>query len=632
MPSPLDILQQYWGHSIFRSPQEEVIKAVMGGRDTLAILPTGAGKSVCYQVPALIGEGTCLVVSPLIALMRDQVESLKDKGISAAAVYSGMTIREIDLVLENAAQGVYRLLYVSPERLKTKIFLARVLRMHVKLVAVDEAHCISQWGYDFRPSYHDIAELRNILPNIPFLALTASATPEVKIDILEKLQMKNAAVFQISFLRPNIGFAVLQEDAKAPKLFELVKKIKGTGIIYSRSRRQAEEVSSYLSAKGESISYYHAGLPATERTGRQIAWQQGNTRIISCTNAFGMGIDKQDVRFVIHADMPDAIEAYYQEAGRAGRDGKRAYAIGLYKNNDLVTLADDIGRQFPERETVVRIYLALMSYLGVAMYSGEDQSFPFDLQLFSRQFGWKASDVLIVMKILHQEGYLFLSDSIGSPSRLKFTVDKSGLYRYQLEHENLDAYIRFLLRSYGGIYDFYTPVREPMIASKMKVTESAVTKALIQLQKAKIIDYIPATDLPMVTLLVPRLPDDRLVFDTVSWVKLKKIKASRVQAMVDFVKNDSQCRQQAIAAYFGEKDAPECGLCDFCLDKERKKKLSVIRSQLLENVKSAGKLELSMVLSSVSGKKEKEALLEQIRILVDEKLLTFADKNVLTCP
>lgn len=412
MPTPVDVLQQYWGYPAFREPQEEVIQQVLQGRDTLAILPTGAGKSLCYQVPALLLDGMCLVVSPLIALMRDQVENLRSRGIPAAAVFSGLSPGELDAVLENAARGQYKLLYVSPERLKTSLFQARLPRMKVSLVAVDEAHCISQWGYDFRPSYLEIALLREQVPGVPFLALTASATPVVEKDIIEKLQLKDPVVFRKSFLRPNIGFAALHLENKANKLLELAGKIKGSGIVYARNRQLVESVATLLRKHGHSASFYHAGLKGEERTRRQQDWQQGKVRVMACTNAFGMGIDKADVRFVIHAGVPDSLEAYYQEAGRAGRDGKRSFAILLYKDTDLSLLDDHADIQYPARDAVGRVYEALCNYLGVAMHSGEDQVFAFDIVDFCRQYGLSAMATLPAIKMLERDGYLLLSERV----------------------------------------------------------------------------------------------------------------------------------------------------------------------------------------------------------------------------
>lgn len=632
MPTPRDILQQYWGYPAFREPQEAVINAVLAGNDALAILPTGAGKSVCYQVPALILNGMCLVVSPLIALMRDQVEQLQQRHIPSAAVFSGMSQNEIDVVLENAAQGMYKLLYVSPERLRTKLFQARLLRMQVSLVAIDEAHCISQWGYDFRPSYLEIATLREVLPKVPFLALTASATPEVQKDIVERLQLRKPVLFRKSFLRPNIGFAAIYQEGKAAKLLELAAKIKGSGIIYAGNRKLVETIAALLVKNGHAASYYHAGLKGEERTRRQQEWQQGKVRIMACTNAFGMGIDKADVRFVIHADVPDSLEAYYQEAGRAGRDGKRSFAIILYKQVDLSVLSDHIDRQFPDRDTVARVYHALCNYLGIAMHSGEEQSFPFDIVHFCQQYGLSAMVVLPALKLLQQDGYLLLSESIYVPSRVKFSLNSSELYRYQVEHSQHDTFIKLMLRSYGGIIDYYTTIREPFLATKMKMKESEVVKLLKQLAYAQVLQYEPANDKPTVTFLMPRVPEERLVLDEKRTETLRKMKTDRVQAMVGYIRNEDICRQVFIANYFGEKDAQPCGICDHCLDEKRRVAAAGWREMILHEFrnKSAVNVQHLTALSpAVSGK---EAILEQIRLLVDEKVLILNDDHTVRLP
>ena len=450
--SPLDILKQYWGYESFRPLQEDIIQSVLQGRDTLALLPTGGGKSLCYQIPALCRDGICIVVSPLIALMKDQVQQLQDRNISAVAVYAGMHYRDIDRVFDNCAHGHYKLLYLSPERLTTELARERIKRMRVNLLAVDEAHCVSQWGYDFRPPYLQIPEIREWLPGVPVLALTATATQPVVTDIQEKLAFKNQQVFFQSFARDNLSFAVVQEDAKDQKLLEILRKIPGCAVVYVRNRRRTKEIAQLLRQNRIAADYYHAGLNMEERSAKQDAWIRNKTRVIVATNAFGMGIDKPDVRLVVHMDLPDSLEAYYQEAGRGGRDGKRAFAVLLYNQADKQMLERSLELSFPDMPLIRQVYQALGHYYQLAVGGGEGQSFDFDIVHFCESFRLDAAKVLPCLQLLEQAGWLSLSESVFTPSALMIKVSKESLYDFQLKHPRFDPLLKTILRTYQGAF------------------------------------------------------------------------------------------------------------------------------------------------------------------------------------
>ncbi|MEQ1625163.1 MAG: ATP-dependent DNA helicase RecQ, partial [Sediminibacterium sp.] len=458
--SPLDILQQYWGHSQFRPTQESIIQSVLAKKDVLALLPTGGGKSICFQVPALLLEGVCIVVSPLIALMKDQAENLTNKGIPAVAIHSGMNFHEVKLVLQDAVEGDYKFLYLSPERLETKIFKDYLALMNVSLLAIDEAHCVSQWGYDFRPTYLRIAAIRAFLPRVPLIALTASATPLVQKDILAKLEMQDAAVFHQSFNKPNLSYIVFKVESKIAKLVEILQKVAGSGIVYSNSRKQTKNIAYLLGLQGIEADFYHAGLDAEERSKKQDDWINNRTRIMACTNAFGLGIDKPDVRTVVHYDAPECLENYYQEAGRAGRDGQKSYAILLYQSEDLIALASMPDKRYPPISSIRKVYQELANYLQLPVGLGEGQYFDFDLANFCTNFQLDSHLVTAVLKILEQEGHCSFSEKIFLPTQVQFTTSNQELREFETHHPALQELIKTLLRTYEGIFSFQTSINE----------------------------------------------------------------------------------------------------------------------------------------------------------------------------
>jgi ATP-dependent DNA helicase RecQ len=565
---PLDILQQYWGYDQFRPAQLETIQSVLEGTDTLTLLPTGGGKSICFQVPALCKPGICIVVSPLIALMKDQVESLQKRGIRAAAIYSGMHYSEIDRILDNCIHGDIKLLYLSPERLTTELAVERIKQMNVNLLTVDEAHCISQWGYDFRPPYLEIAAIREWMPGVPVLALTATATPPVVEDIQEKLAFKDQQVFQNSFVRSNLAYVVLQEEDKEGKLVEILKKIKGTAVVYARNRRKTKEVAWMLRQRGIQADFYHAGLSTEVRAARQEAWINDRCRVIVSTNAFGMGIDKPNVRVVVHLDLPDSMEAYFQEAGRAGRDGKKAYAVLLYNSMDPKRLEQQYQLAFPPMEEIRRVYRALGSYLQLAVGSGQHQIFDFDIIPFCQAFQLKATRTLSCLKILELEGWLTLTDAVFVPSMLKIIVSKDELYDYQLRNPKLDAILKTILRTYQGAFNNYIRIREGQLAKFLKQSVSRLQSALEKMHREGIIHYQPQKDKPQLILLQERVDADNLTIDQQLYNFRKNRHYERIQKAINYAEQ-AVCRSQQLLRYFGETDSPKCGICDVCLGRTK---------------------------------------------------------------
>ncbi len=569
------VLLRYWGYTEFRSLQEDIIRSVMKGKDTLALMPTGGGKSICFQVPAMAGEGLCLVISPLIALMKDQVSNLRKRGINAQCIVSGMDKREIDIVLDNCVYGTVKFLYVSPERLATALFIERVKKMNVSLIAVDEAHCISQWGYDFRPSYLQIAGLRDLLPEVPVLALTATATPEVAHDITEKLrfQSQNQALYQKSFSRNNLSYIVEKEEDKQGRLIRICKRIEGQGIVYLRSRKRTRELATFLNRQGISAGFYHAGLPSATREAVQKEWVEGKIRMICATNAFGMGIDKADVRTVVHLDVPDSPEAYFQEAGRAGRDEKKAYAVLLWNGADLLTLDEQLSRSFPEPELVKRTYLALANYYQLAVGSGLDVSFDFDLSDFCTRFNLVPSVVYNCLKLLELDNYLLLSDSLHQPSRLRILVSASELYNFQVANRGFDPLLNLLIRSYSGLFDDFSIVRETEMARRLRTEPEIIQQQLRALDERQVVAYLPKQDTPRITYIRERVGDANFRLSPEVYAHRKKAATTRVEAMKRYIEEEHRCRSLMLLAYFGEENKYRCGICDYCLG-ENKRSLS----------------------------------------------------------
>ena len=561
-----ETLLRYWGYASFRPAQEEIIASVYGGTDTLALLPTGGGKSICFQVPALLMDGICLVVTPLIALMKDQVESLRNLGIKALSVHSGMIAHEIDIALDNAAYGNYKFLYLSPERLSTHLFRERVQKMHPSLLVVDEAHCISQLGYDFRPSYLRIAQFRELFPNIPTLALTATATPQVVEDIKEKLVFrKDHSVFQTSFERANLAYVVRKAEDKPGQLLRIAQGVPGSGLVYVRERKKATELAEFLLFNGHKADAYHAGMDAKRRTEKQEAWKKGDIRIMVATNAFGMGIDKPDVRFVCHFDVPDAPEAYFQEAGRAGRDGKKAYAVLLYNPSDDRRLKQLFNISFPNADFVKETYQDLYSFLGLGYGEGAEQQFDFNLPAFAKRQDKHPATLWYALQYLEQEGYISLTEEVDNPSRIYFQVNRDELYKAQIANPLLDTFIKLLLRSYTGLFNGFVSIDESYLARVSRQAPTVVSEYLIRLSRMGLISYIPKKKSPQVFLYSQRLQPGNVYLNPAGFMQRKDSWFRRMEAILQYARSDAPCRSKQLLAYFGEGTAKNCGICDVCL-------------------------------------------------------------------
>ncbi|GAA4411465.1 RecQ family ATP-dependent DNA helicase [Nibrella viscosa] len=564
------ILQQFWGYPSFRPLQEDIVNAVLDGHDTLVLLPTGGGKSICFQVPALAMKGVCIVVTPLIALMKDQVEQLRRRGIPAAAIYSGMHWREIDATLDNCIYGNTKFLYVSPERLRTEIMVERVKQMDVCLLAVDEAHCISAWGYDFRPPYLQIAEFRALIPDTPVIALTASATPDVQADIQEKLEMRTPQVFRQTFARPNLSYSAILEEGKETRLLKVLNGVPGSGIVYVRSRRQTQQVAEFLYRNGIAADYYHAGLSNRQRSDKQDAWLNDQTRIMVATNAFGMGIDKPGVRVVVHLDVPDNLEAYYQEAGRAGRDGQKAYAVLLYNQADLTTVEFRTEQQYPPAELIRRVYQALGNYTAVPAGGGEFSSYDFDLNTFANTFQLPPTETHYALKQLQHEGFIELSEAFYHPSKLMMAIDHRQLYEFQVLNPRFDPFLKLVLRKYGGeLFTGMLTISESDLARTFLVSESEIITMLEQLHQRNIVYYEKQKDKPQLTFLTPRFDASQLPLNILELEQSKQRALAKVRAAVQYAQHPVQCRTRLLQAYFGEEPGDACGVCDNCLKNKR---------------------------------------------------------------
>jgi ATP-dependent DNA helicase RecQ len=626
------ILIKYWGHTAFRPLQEEIINSVLQGNDTLALLPTGGGKSICFQVPALINEGICLVISPLIALMKDQVENLKKRGIKAVAVYSGMNYNEIDLALDNCAHGDIKFLYLSPERLSSDLVRARLKKMKVNLIAVDEAHCISQWGYDFRPPYLKIAEIRDIFPKTPVLALTATATANVVIDIQKKLEFKKENVFSKSFERKNLAYAVLHEEDKFNRLLRIISKVNGSGIIYVRNRRKTRDISDFLNRNKIDSDYYHAGLDAKTRDARQNAWMAGAKRVMVATNAFGMGIDKADVRFVIHFDLPDTIEAYFQEAGRAGRDDKRSFAILMYCNSDIIDAKQNLENAYPPVDEIKNVYQCLGNYFNLAVGSGKDASFDFDITRFASMYNLKPLAVFNSLKFLEKEGYVMATDALHQPSMIHIKVDKETLYRFQVENKMYDNFFKTILRSYGGTFSDFVKVSETEIASRTNVTKKQTTDYLANLDKLGILSYIPQKESPQIIFSNERVDTKDLYISKENYHERKRIGEEKLNAVIHYVSSNLKCRSQILLSYFGDDDPKRCGQCDVCLERN-KLELSEIEFDVvvdhLKPILQKKPLPLDTVVGMVKGVSE-DRVIKAIQWLIDNDKITMDEDKMLS--
>ncbi|MCS6821969.1 MAG: RecQ family ATP-dependent DNA helicase [Microscillaceae bacterium] len=566
-----EILQKYWGYKQFRPLQEEIIRSVLAGNETLALLPTGGGKSICFQVPAMALEGMCLVISPLVALMKDQVENLQKRGISATAIYAGLSHKEIGFLLDECIKGNFKFLYVSPERLKTELFRERAKQMNISLLAIDEAHCISQWGYDFRPPYLEIAQFRTLVPQAKIIALTASATPEVCQDIQQKLSFGlMRRTFQKSFARANLSYACLLEENKEQRLLKILHNVQGTAVVYVRNRKRTQEIAKFLQKNKISADFYHAGLNLTQRNYKQEAWIKDKTRVIVATNAFGMGIDKPDVRIVVHLDLPESLEAYYQEAGRAGRDEKKAYAIILYQPTDIENLTKNIAQKYPSDEDCRRVYQSLANYCKVPLQAGEMESYPFDLAEFQQNFQLKGTMPYYALKRLEAEGFIQLNEAFYRSSKVKFAIDYETLYEFQIKHPKAEPIIRLLQRLYGGgMFSQFVSIQESQLAKFLDKTSREIVQMLERLQELQVIEYEKQNEKPQVTFLTPRYESKYLPLSPERNQLLKQKDEARAEAMKNYVLNTTRCRTQLILDYFGEISYKACGICDTCLTKKR---------------------------------------------------------------
>ncbi len=617
------ILTQYWGYPSFRPLQEDIVDSVMAGRDTLALLPTGGGKSICFQVPAMAMEGVCLVITPLIALMKDQVAHLVEKGIPAAAIYSGMHPDELELAYNQAAYGRLKFLYVSPERLQTNAFLEALKQMKVCLLAVDESHCISQWGYDFRPPYLKIADIRPYMPKTPVLALTATATAKVVDDIQLRLGFKEKNVFQSSFERKNVTYNVYHEADKYGVLRRKLEAMtEGSAIVYVRNRKRTQVIADWLNSVGISATFYHAGLDAKTRDERQDLWMKGKVKVIAATNAFGMGIDKPDVRLVIHMDLPDSIEAYFQEAGRAGRDLKPSEAILLVSPADIAKLQENLAQSFPELERIKLIYNALGNYFGIPVGAGENVSYPLVISDFANHYGFSVLEVYHTLKILEKEGFLVLSDSFDEPSKVMIKASRDDLYGFQVNNPQYGALIKCMLRSLPGVLTDFVKINEEGLAKKTGLSADKVQEQLKKLEAYHFLSYAPRNDKPQVLFLSEFVDTKHFGLSKENYHDRKRDAEERVKAVVDFVNNDEECRSVQLLRYFNEKTRKTCGRCDVCLKQDKAPIPYGTIEERLESVMSEGQMPIKDVLSQFHDFSE-DKVLDAIRFLVDNGVLQF---------
>ncbi|MDR1680159.1 MAG: RecQ family ATP-dependent DNA helicase [Prevotellaceae bacterium] len=624
------ILQQYWGYTEFRALQEDIIRQVYEGHDVLALMPTGGGKSVTFQVPALAKDGLCIVVTPLIALMKDQVENLKKRNIKALSIHSGMSPHEIDIAFDNASYGNYKFLYLSPERLSTELFRVRVQKMNVNLLAVDEAHCISQWGYDFRPSYLEVAAAREWLPDVPVLAVTATATPEVAVDIMEKLRFRKPNLMQKSFERKNLIYVVRETEDKKGQLLRVCRNVPGTGIVYVRSRRSAQDIAVSLNANGVTAEFYHAGLSTDERTRRQDNWKQNRTRVVVCTNAFGMGIDKADVRFVAHMDLPDSIEAYFQEAGRGGRDGKTAYAVLFHSSDDRQRTTKRLQTAFPPLETIKAIYQKLYAFYNIPYGGGKGSVHDFELTNFALHSKIYSTIVHSALQCLQREGYLEIIAELDNPTRIIILLTRNELYKVQVENEQFDGFIKQLLRSYTGLFNGYTPIDELFLAHQLRVDAGIVNEYLIKLSRMKVIGYIPKKRTSLLLFCEERLDEKNVYISRKHYGTLKKRCEQRMSAMLHYAESTAKCRSQQLLAYFGETDASRCGRCDVCRERNKhdlsKYEFDRLVEQLKKLIRENTFTEIECIRATTGNP---DTAIEVLRWLIDNDQVIHTDENVL---
>ena len=631
MSTALQILEKYWGHNQFRPLQEGIIDAVLAKKDVLALLPTGGGKSICFQVPALLKDGMCLVISPLIALMQDQVSNLQEKGIEAAVIHSGMSFMAVKETLQAATSGAYKFLYLSPERIESNLFKEYLPALDISLIAVDEAHCIAQWGYDFRPPYLRIATLRNELPGVPVIALTASATKDVETAILEKLAFKDSLVFRQPYKRPALSYSYFEVESKINKTLDIINNVKGSGIVYCNTRKQTKDIAELLQLQKISADFYHAGLSAEDRQEKQKKWMKGDTRIMVCTSAFGMGIDKDDVRTVIHYEMPDCLENYYQEAGRAGRDGKKAYAVLLATKADITKARNLHETRFPAIATIKSIYQSLANYLQLPVGIGEGGYYDFSLLEFCNNFKLDLAVVTQTLKVLEQEGHIQFSENIFLPTQVCFTASKESLENFEQAYPAFEPLIKALLRTYQGIFDNRISVFEKRLGAICRLDVQGVQNQLQQLAAMGIIEYLPQKETPQIHFLVNRAPAAFLHIDQDLYLSKKEAFTTRINTLINFAINPGCCRSVFIGNYFGDTDKSTCGICDYCLAQKKIKLESAaftsIEQQLCALL-STSPITISQLLIAIGKDKEEEAW-EVIRFLESENRLIMNEEGTI---
>lgn len=625
------ILTKYWGYSTFRPLQEEIIMSVADGNDTLGLMPTGGGKSITFQVPALASDGICIVVSPLIALMKDQVDRLKSLDIKAMVIHTGMMREEISISLDNCIYGDYKFLYISPERIGSEVFRNRVTRMNVSLVAVDEAHCISQWGYDFRPSYLKIADLRDLLPeDVPFLALTATATTQVVEDIMDKLRFRKRKVLKTGFDRPNLTYLVREVEDKESYLLKTVAKVKGSGIVYVRSRKRSKEIAEMLVKNDIPADFYHAGLSRELRDLKQVAWTAGKSRIMVATNAFGMGIDKANVRFVMHWDIPDSIESYFQESGRAGRDGKTAWAVQLFNRADVGRARDRVRTSFPPPERIRDIYELLCNFLEIPIGGGRNGVFDFNLSEFVTRYRLPVSEAYNSIKFMEREGYLELTEEINNPSRVNFIVGRDDLYRFQVANASLDGFVKLLLRSYTGLFTEFSPVSEEYLSGKSGLSRDQIYNFMVQLSKQNIIRYIPGKKTALVIFTEERLDRKSLMISPSNYQEVREKFEVRLEKIIEYVTSSTRCRATMLLEYFGQESS-RCGKCDVCISRNELDLSKYEFDLILDRIKEAlenESLEMKDLVKRLGGNESEN--IKVLRWLLDHDKILKCDDNRLT--
>lgn len=621
MQDYVEILQKYWGYSSFRPLQGDIIASVASGKDTLGLMPTGGGKSLTFQVPTMAMDGICIVITPLVALMKDQVANLRQKGIKAAMIYSAMNRNEIIQTFDNCLYGNYKFLYISPERIATDLFVKRITSLKVCLIAVDESHCISQWGYDFRPSYLQIVRIRELLPKVPILALTATATPEVVDDIQEKLNFSAKNVFKKSFERQNLAYVVRHSEDKLSQLLHILQKVRGSSVVYVRNRKKTKEISDFLNQNTISSDYFHAGLSDEEKDQRQQAWKEGRCRVIVATNAFGMGIDKADVRSVVHMDLPDSIEAYFQEAGRAGRDEKKAFAVLLFNNTDATRLKKRISDSFPQKERIFDVYEKLCCFLEIANGFGENGVYAFNLQEFCTKFHLPINPTFSALKILELSGYLELTEEIDNPSKLKILLQKEDLYQLHSLDAQSDLILQCLLRSYSGLFADSVHISENLLSERTKIDRETIYEKLVFLSKIGVVKYIPFKKTPFIVFTKDRQPLKYIVIPKSVYEERKERFEKRISAMLDYAQSKEFCRSRLLLDYFGEKNTTNCGCCDVCLDSKQHLSDSFFEKTTKKILEALGNHHLDLRTLVATTEQKEQHVLSVLRHLVDNGIV-----------